>query len=232
MFFSQAISDAGIITFDPTESRHCLKVLRKRPGDTLEVTDGKGMIYQCRLLDENLSGCHLTIEKGEQGKDVRENTLHIAVSPLKNPSRFEWFLEKATETGIGEITPLICHRTEKQHFKPERFQNLLISAMKQSGRSLLPRLNQPVKFRDIITDTTEAGKYIAWCGTDPKPLLKDLIRKGESALILIGPEGDFTAEEVEQATGRGFFAVSLGDARLRTETAALAACFTFNLVNL
>jgi 16S rRNA (uracil1498-N3)-methyltransferase len=232
MFYCPEIANAQQIILNPVESKHCLKVLRKRTGDFIEVTDGKGMIYHCILIDENLSGCMLTIVKRDTGKDVKPYSLHIAVSPLKNPSRFEWFLEKATETGITEITPLICQRTEKQHIKPERFQNLLISAMKQSGRTLLPRLNQPVGFRELINNSAETGKYIAWCGKEPKPLLKEVLMQKKNTLILIGPEGDFTEDEVRSATQAGFSPVSLGEARLRTETAALAACFTFNLINL
>jgi 16S rRNA (uracil1498-N3)-methyltransferase len=206
--------------------------LRKRQGEMLEVTDGRETIFQCRLMDENLSGCSLTVERGEPGKDVRPFMLHIAVSPLKNPSRFEWFLEKSTEIGIAEITPLICQRTEKQHIKTERYHNLLISAMKQSGRSLLPRINPPVKFGELIAQPANAKKLIAWCGPEPKPLLKEVLEQKKSALILIGPEGDFTAGEVQAATHAGFSPVTFGDVRLRTETAALAACFTFNMINL
>ncbi len=232
-FYHPSIPDPdGIFRLDPGESRHCLRVLRKRKGDKVEVTDGKGNLYTCVLMDENPTGCCLSVENGIRGGDTRSCRLHMAVSLLKNPSRFEWFLEKATETGIDIITPLICSRTEKQHFKPERFQNLLISAMKQSGRTHLPGLNNPVPFNALIQKESPGTKCIAWCGTDSKPLLKDMLRPGESAIILIGPEGDFTPDEIDEALAARYLPVSLGGARLRSETAALAACFTFNLLNL
>jgi 16S rRNA (uracil1498-N3)-methyltransferase len=232
LFFHPDIPDQGLFTLDAAESKHLLRVLRKRAGDQISVTNGKGHIFSCALADENIPGCSLRILARSDGADAKDYGLHIAVSMLKNPARFEWFLEKATEIGVKTITPLICQRTEKQHFKPERFQNMLISAMKQSGRSRLPVLHPPVGLAALLkAHTPSIQAYIGWCGDTPKPLLKSLIRPAEDALILIGPEGDFTDQEVDLAIASGALAVSLGDSRLRTETAAIASCFTFNLIN-
>lgn len=232
LFFHPDIPDHGLFALDAAESKHLLRVLRKRVGDQIFVTNGKGYIFSCTLADEHLPGCSLRIIARNEGADAKEYGLHIAVSMLKNPARFEWFLEKATEIGVQTITPLICQRTEKQHFKPERFQNMLISAMKQSGRSRLPVLHAPTSLAALLREHTPSVQaYIGWCDDAPKPLLKSLIHPARNALILIGPEGDFTEQEVNLAIASGAQAVSLGDSRLRTETAAIAACFTFNLIN-
>lgn len=231
LFYHPSVPDQGFFTFDASESKHLLKVLRNRTGDEISVTSGKGVIFKCVLHDENLTGCSLEVVSSSPGFDRRSYSLHIAVSLIKNPSRFEWFLEKATEIGIEEITPVICKRTERQQFKAERYRNLLISAIKQSGRSVLPALHQPVSFNALVAGAKQVQKYIAWCDDDPKPLLKNLIQPGVDTLVLIGPEGDFSEEEVLAASEKGFQPVSLGDARLRTETAALSACFTFNMIN-
>jgi 16S rRNA (uracil1498-N3)-methyltransferase len=209
-----------------------LRALRKQPGDEVEVTDGRGTLFRCRILDEDLSGCTLQVEASVQGPDVQTHHLHMAVSPIKNPSRFEWFLEKATEIGVGTITPILCERTEKQHFKPERYQNLLIAAMKQSGRTVLPTLNPPVSLAKFAPLYQTPQRLIAWCGETEKQSLTSALNPGLDTLILIGPEGDFSPKEVELAIDAGCLPVSLGSARLRTETAAVVACVAYNLTNL
>lgn len=231
LFFHPEISETGTFTFDKTESKHCLKVLRKKTGDHLMVTDGKGFVYTCILLDENISGCTLSAESRRQGYGVRPISLHIAISPVKNPARFEWFLEKATEVGIEKITPVICTRTEKHQVKTDRYLNLMISAMKQSGRTLLPALSDPVLFDDLFISEMPSQRFVAWCGDSPRPFLPAIMEPGKDTMILIGPEGDFTPEEIATATNHGFEPVSLGSARLRTETAGIFACLAFSIKN-
>lgn len=231
LFYDPNIPSEGAFTLDLPETKHLLRVLRRKTGDTVMVTNGKGDLFTCILSNEMLSGCTLSIQQHQKGKEIKPFQLHLGVSMVKNPARFEWFLEKATEIGVAEITPLICHRTEKEQFKHERMHNLLISAMKQSGRTLLPVLNPPAPFSQMLHDRTGWSKYIAWCGDTPRPSLKSVLTPSQNTLILIGPEGDFTEQEVQEALHQNFKAVSLGEATLRTETAALAACFTFNLVN-
>jgi len=232
LFYTDTEPANGSLKLTPVDSKHCLRALRKQPGDVVEVTDGYGTLFRCRILDDALSGCTLQVEEALQGADVRTHHLHMAVSPLKNPSRFEWFLEKATEIGVGTITPILCERTEKQHFKPERFQNLLIAAMKQSGRTVLPVLNPPVPLTKLAALQETTQRLIAWCGDGEKQPLPAIIQPGLDTLILIGPEGDFSPKEVDLAMEAGCRPVSLGHARLRTETAAVVACVAFNLVNL
>ncbi len=232
LFYSDVIPENDRFFLSSEESRHCLKVLRKQAGDRISVTDGAGNMYICKLLDNNLSGCALNIEQVEQGHDHRSFSLHLAVSLIKNTSRFEWFLEKATEIGIEKITPLICERTEKQFFKKERYQKLLVSALKQSGRTMLPALNHPVTLPELISsENREEQRFIAWCEEKPAPLLTDALLPGKNTLILIGPEGDFTREELKSATENGFMPVSLGVGILRTETAGIYSCVAFNINN-
>lgn len=231
LFYSPEEPQNGTLTLTPIDSKHCLRVLRKRTGDQVEVTDGSGRLFRCLIANEDLGGCLLHVHEVMPGTDVRPYALHLAVSPLKNPARYEWFLEKATEIGVGIITPIICERTEKQHFKPERFRNLLISAMKQSGRTVLPLLNQPVSLSDLEALHDGTQKLMAWCGAGEKEQIFHAIQSASDTLILIGPEGDFSSREVDLALSAGCRPVSLGNARLRTETAAVMACVSFNLAN-
>ena len=231
LFFNPDIPTKGTFVLDKTESKHCLKVLRKSAGDQIIVTDGKGYLYTCLLLDEEISGCALEVVSKEQGYGIRPTSLHIAISPVKNPARFEWFLEKATEVGIEKITPVICTRTEKHQVKAERCHNLMISAMKQSERVLLPELAEPQLFDDLFRSALPSQRFVAWCGDSLKPFLPALMEPDADTIILIGPEGDFTPEEIAMATHHGFQPVSLGSARLRTETAGIFACLAFNIKN-
>ena len=232
LFFTDKEPFNGTLRLTSVDSKHCLRALRMQPGDQVDVTDGHGTLFRCRILDEDLSGCSLQVEATVQGSDVQTHHLHMAVSPIKNPSRFEWFLEKATEIGVGTITPILCERTEKQHFKPERYQNLLIAAMKQSGRTVLPQLNHPVPLAQFTPMYHIPRRLVAWCGEGEKLSLTDALKPGLDTLFLIGPEGDFSPKEVELAIGAGCLPVSLGSARLRTETAAVMACAAYNLANL
>jgi 16S rRNA (uracil1498-N3)-methyltransferase len=213
------------------EAHHCARVLRLREGDTLCVTDGRGTLAECELTTVWVKSCEARVVKTTSGYGKRDFCLHLAVAPTKNLSRFEWFLEKATEIGIDEITPLLCEHSERVTVKTDRLQKILVSAMKQSLKAYLPLLNEPVKFADFIRQPRAGGRFIAYCSGDDRKHLKEAYTRGKDAVVIIGPEGDFSEKEVEMALVAGYVPVSLGKSRLRTETAALAACHMINLMN-
>jgi len=219
-------------TLSKDESRHCIQVLRKKIGDIIYLVDGKGGFYKALLVNDNPKSCHLKIENVSYNHGKSSVHIHIAIAPTKMNERFEWFLEKATEIGINEITPLICEHSERKVLKLERMNKILVSAMKQSQRAYLPKLNPPLSFDAFISEKKQGTGFIAHCiDKEAKKQLKTVIKKGSDCLILIGPEGDFSHNEIDLAINQGFTAVSLGPSRLRTETAALASCFTINLIN-
>jgi 16S rRNA (uracil1498-N3)-methyltransferase len=230
LFYVPDIQQNEII-LNETESKHAVKVLRLSKGSQIKVVDGKGGFYTAEITEPNPKKCRLFILESQKEFGKRKFNLHIAIAPTKNNDRFEWFLEKAAEIGIDEITPLYCERSERKNIKPDRLGKILISAMKQSVKAYLPVLNQMTTFREFISENTLFKKFIAHCNEGQKPHLKYEIQKGESVLILIGPEGDFSPEEVESAKKNGFGEISLGNPRLRTETAAIVACFIVNLAN-
>lgn len=206
------------------EARHVVQVLRKREGDELYFTDGKGGMYKGKIAETGKKKCVLRITESKQNHGARRVRLHLAVAPTKNINRYEWFLEKATEMGIEEITPLLCAHSERTRVRLDRLEKILLSAMKQSLHAYLPKLNEPIKFAKFITHQSSAQKYIAHCEEDTdKNQLKDLLHDRENILLLIGPEGDFSKEEIEAAKAAGFVPTALGDTRLRTETAAIYA---------
>lgn len=214
------------------EARHAHKVLRLNEGDELRLVDGKGGIYKARISEIGKKEARFRIEEEKQGFGKRPFRLTVAVSPTKNDQRFEWFLEKATEMGIERIVPVICARTEKDRIKRERFERILIAAMKQSVKAYLPVLEDPMTLDELLKEEGDEERFVAHCYKKPqKELLQDVYRKGHDAKLLIGPEGDLTAEEVEHAVEQGYQPVSLGKATLRTETAAVAACHTIALLN-
>lgn len=225
------------IFLDEEESHHCIKVMRHHAGDVVEVTDGQGKKYTASVVIENRRECVLEIIEPVQSVPGNKIHLHLAIAPTRNIDRFEWLLEKITEIGIDEITPLICHRSERSQVKHERLNKLLIAAMKQSLRSWLPRLNEPVKFSQFISavpvdlNQSEFAGIICHCQHKGLPLLKTIYQAKKNTLILIGPEGDFTPQEIDAAVSKGFTAASLGTARLRTETAGLVAIHTVQLLN-
>lgn len=231
LFYAPDIS-GGEYTLAQEESKHLVRVLRMQAGDEVTLTDGKGYFYFCRIDEAGPKACRVKIIRKTRGNDRHARMIHMAVAPTKNISRYEWFLEKATEIGIGHITPLICEHSERKQVKTERLERVLVAAMKQSLKSTLPRLEQPVKFSDFINRPMEGEKYIAYIDPEVTEELSKVYTKGRPALILIGPEGDFSPEEVALAMQKGFRPVRLGLSRLRTETAAVVACHTVNLVNL
>ncbi|HRY99842.1 MAG TPA: RsmE family RNA methyltransferase [Bacteroidales bacterium] len=213
----------------PEEAQHALKVLRLKAGDTLQLLNGKGWVFGGRLDHPDLKRCRIVIEEAERGEDLPP-PLHIAIAPPKNIARLEWFLEKATEIGIGRITPMLCERSERARLNSDRLERILVAAMKQSKRSWIPVLDKQTPFRDVIQESSSTGRYLAWLGPDSPPLASAHC-PGTPALLLIGPEGDFSPEEMDQAALHGFASISLGRARLRTETAALYACAALNILN-
>jgi 16S rRNA (uracil1498-N3)-methyltransferase len=224
-FFYQEQIDPGqtIIPLDGDTSRHIIGVLRMKAGDAVHLADGKGNLLTAEIMEEYKKKCSVRVT-GAQFIPPRTRKVTIALSLLKNSHRFEWFLEKATEMGIAEIIPLISDRTERQHFRPERMKNILTSAMLQSQQAWMPALREPAAFGDMLRQLPQQQKFIAHCiETDKKSLAALADKSLDSQVILIGPEGDFTPQEIEQALQQGFIPVTLGDTRLRTETAGVVA---------
>ena len=213
------------------EAAHCLRVLRLGVGAELDVTDGKGNFYKTVISSIAGKHCYLEIvEKITPAKGWRGH-LHLAIAPTKNMDRIEWLIEKATEIGIDEITVLNCRFSERKVVKTDRIERIVVSGMKQSLKPLKPIVNEMVDFKKFIAATRDGARFIAHCYDGDRKLLKEQLLQGVDATILIGPEGDFSPEEVETAIAAGFMPVSLGNSRLRTETAGLVACHTFNLIN-
>ncbi len=228
IFFQEGISDHSPFTLSEETSKHIIQVLRMKKGEQLQLTNGKGKIISAEIISENKKATEIKVLSTS---NIAPRTSHItiAISLIKNNSRFEWFLEKATEIGVSEIIPILCDRTEKQHFRHDRMKNILISAMLQSQQTWLPILHQPIKLSQLVKNSTQQNKYIAHCIQDGKSMLSDQQHnQSTSQLILIGPEGDFTPQEIESAKQNNFIPVSLGNTRLRTETAGIVACVLLN----
>jgi len=212
------------------ESKHIVKVLRKTAGDLLYITNGKGYIFTVKITAANVKKCHVEIIKSKK-KHPKKHWLHLAVAPTKMNDRYEWFLEKATEIGVNEITPIICARSERKVVKIERMKKVLQSAMKQSLRAYLPKLNEPIALQDFLNESQEGLRFIAHCGKGEKKDLKRRVAPDKDITLLIGPEGDFSLKETRMAYENGYLPVSLGKSRLRTETAAIVGCTIVNLIN-
>ena len=230
-FYKEDLEESSIdVVLDEATSKHMAQVLRMENGEQLQLTNGKGILFTAQITDNNRKRCSTRIMQTTNHKPQTSN-ICIGISPVKNNTRFEWFLEKATEIGVTEIVPLICNRTEKTVFKFERMKSILVSAMLQSQQSWLPVLHEPVKFNEFVKLSTQQQKFIAHCMDDAKRNLADLNNESlSSKIILIGPEGDFTPEEIELALNNHFSAVTLGPTRLRTETAGIVAATLLCLV--
>ena len=226
LFFLENPNNEIVLSTD--ESKHVSKVLRKKTKDTLHFTDGKGNLFIGEITESKERKIRIKITNQEAKNKQHNYYLHVAIAPPKNIDRFEWFLEKATEIGIDEITPIICDRSERKVIKKERGDRILISAIKQSLKYHLPKLNEAIKFKDFIKQEFIGSKYIAHCHHDEKIELKKT-KKIKKILILIGPEGDFTIAEIKIALENQFNAISLGEGRLRTETAGIIAVHTINI---
>ncbi|WP_397362676.1 16S rRNA (uracil(1498)-N(3))-methyltransferase [Olleya sp. R77988] len=217
-------------SFPKEESRHIIKVLRKQIGDILHITNGKGYLFEAEISISDQKKCVASI-LNHTFKQPSTYKLHLAVAPTKMNDRYEWFIEKATEIGITSITPIICDHSERKIIKQERFEKILQSAMKQSLHYYYPVLNQPIAFKDYIKQDFSGQLFIAHCEeTDKKSLKSQLTTKNE-VTVLIGPEGDFSVKEIEMAIQNKFIPVTLGNTRLRTETAAIVACHSVAFVN-
>jgi 16S rRNA (uracil1498-N3)-methyltransferase len=230
IFYTPDIS-GKTYTLDETESKHGIRVLRLEKGDEITLVDGKGGLFVAEIEEPNPKRCTVNVIRKQLHFGQLNYRVHVAIAPTKNIERIEWFLEKATEIGIDRVTPLLCRYSERKEIKNERLEKIMVSAMKQSLKAYLPQLDELTKFNDFIHQPFEGQKFIAHCEEQQRELLKNAIKTGENYLILIGPEGDFSTEEIEMALIAGFLPVSLGVSRLRTETAGVVACHTFNLLN-
>jgi 16S rRNA (uracil1498-N3)-methyltransferase len=221
----------GEVQLTAEESVHCVRVLRMKAGDEVLFTDGKGWFYKGVLSRADPRGCVADLTTRRRGDDAEGFGIHIAIGPTKQADRTEWFLEKATEIGIDEVSFFASEHSERRHVQLERLNRVVLSAMKQSLKSRLPILNPMVKFDELLRKPYNGQKFIAWIDDSKRENLYNMIRQGEKVMVLIGPEGDFSKNEVARAQSSGFLPVSLGTARLRTETAALAACMGFHVKN-
>ena len=223
LFFNPNITEeTKQITFDKEESRHIVRVLRKKEGDLLHITNGTGFLFSVEITIANDKRCLTTVVKHEEKPNNRDYYLHVAIAPTKNNDRLEWFLEKATEIGIDEITPIICDNSERKIVKTERLSKIIQSAMKQSLQFTIPKLNDPIKFSEFIKQEFTEEIYIAHCEENiEKKFLQNTIHKNTKYTVLIGPEGDFSSKEIQSSLTSNFIPISLGKNRLRTETAGL-----------
>ncbi len=231
LFYNSSISEnEKLFVFDKEESKHIIKVLRKKESDILFVTNGLGYLFKTEIALASDSKCTVNILSFEKQEPSKYH-LHLAVAPTKMNERYEWFLEKATEIGIQEITPIICEHSERKIIKIDRFQKIIESAMKQSLHYYVPKLNEPITYKEFIKKEFLGQKFIAHCEETDKKSLKKELKTNENILILIGPEGDFSVKEIQMALDNKFIPVSLGMTRLRTETAAMVACHSVALLN-
>ena len=227
MFYTPDIETSPFLPEE--ESQHAVKVLRLQVGDRIELIDGKGGYYKAEVVLPHHKRCEVRILEKQTGFHKRPHHLHIAIAPTKNIERFEWFAEKATEIGIDEITPVICRFSERKIIKHDRLEKILISAIKQSLKAYLPKLNEQCTFDEFLKRADSGQRFIAHCYDEKdKKQLTSLYIPEQDVTILIGPEGDFSTEEVEKALKTGFIPISLGESRLRTETAGVVACCVVN----
>lgn len=231
-FFYSPDIDGHFHTLNKDDSIHLVRVLRIQKGDKVFVTNGKGLIFECIVTDPNPKSCQLKIINQRKGDDRRDFVLSIAIAPTKNINRFEWFLEKCTEIGVDRITPILTEHSERKIIKEDRLNRVITAAVKQSLKSFHPELDTLTNFEDFIKTPFSGQKFIAYVDANVKDELYTICKPGMDTLILIGPEGDFSQEEIETAKENGFIPVKLGPSRLRTETAGVVACHTVHLVNL
>ncbi len=231
LFYNSSINEnTESFFFDKEESKHIIKVLRKKDNDILFVTNGLGYLFKTEITLASDSKCTVKILSAVK-KEAPQFHLHLAVAPTKMNERFEWFLEKATEIGIHEITPILCDRSERKVINQERFEKIILTAMKQANVLFLPKLNKFKTFKDFMQVKNEGMQLIAHCEETSKKSLKSVLKPNQNVTLLIGPEGDFSEKEIQLATAQNFTAVSLGNTRLRTETAAIVACHSVVFVN-
>jgi len=231
VFYAPDITD-GLYILDERESRHSIRVMRMKKGDLVRLIDGKGNLFQGTIAVPDPHKCIIEIESVIKNFETRPYKLHMGISPLKNHERFEWFVEKSVEIGVDEISPVVCSNTEKTGIKIERTRGLIISAMKQSLKAKDTILNEVIQFSEFIRSDRAGCLMIAHCNNKMKRNgIADIYSRGEDALILIGPEGDFSEDEIRRASEKGFSPVHLGYNRLRSETAGIAACHSIYFMN-
>ncbi len=230
LFYNPTLTkDSTRLDFDREESKHISKVLRKNVGDRIMVTNGLGSLFTGNIVALS-NVCTIEITDVNTTKPLHYH-LHLAVAPTKMNDRYEWFLEKATEIGVSEITPIFCHNSERRKVNIERLEKIILSAMKQSNQFYLPKLNDAVEYSEFVSKKIDGDKFIAHCVENDKATLKNEILPNNTCTILIGPEGDFSEKEIELAIKNLYIPVSLGQTRLRTETAAVVACHTVALAH-
>lgn len=232
LFYKDDISLNQITALSQEEALHCTKVLRLKEGDKILLTNGKGSLFEGTISSCRKDECLVAINSEQTDYQKRDYYIHIAIAPTKNPSRMEWFIEKAVEMGVDEITPLICQHSERTRIKTQRWEKIAIAAMKQSLKCYLPKINEETTFDSIVSKAMEKELYIAYCAKDIQyTTLRKSYTKGQSVLILIGPEGDFSKEEITLATQNKFKPLTFGSERLRTETAAMYAVASIHFLN-
>jgi len=232
LFFNSDINEkSDSFSFSKTESKHIVKVLRKRTGDSLMITNGKGVLFYAKIQKSEIKNCTVKITSTHK-QPKSEYTLHLAVAPTKMNDRYEWFLEKSVEIGITSITPIICDHSERKVVKIDRFEKILQSSMKQSLNYYLPKLNPVMTFSDFINQKHDGELFIAHCiNSGKRKSLKETLTPKLNTTILIGPEGDFSTNEISMALKHQFTPITLGHSRLRTETAAIVACHSVCFIN-
>jgi 16S rRNA (uracil1498-N3)-methyltransferase len=232
LFYNKNITNTTKeVTFDKIESRHIVRVLRKKEGDFVFITNGLGSLFTAKILIANDKKCLVEITESQNKPNPKNFYLHIAIAPTKLNDRFEWFLEKATEIGIDEITPIICEHSERKIVKLERMEKIIHAAAKQSLKFYFPKINTPTSFKNFIKTSFNGKKLIAHCEKTTKENLKNIVQKKDCVLILIGPEGDFSQNEIQQSLAHNYIPVSLGKSRLRTETAGVVAVHSVAFIN-
>lgn len=231
LFFKESIKEKGIDFLDEEESKHCVKVLRLAKGDTFHLTNGRGVLAKVQISNANARKCEIQTVDYQFFAKEKNYIIHLAIAPTKNAERMEWLVEKCVEIGIDEISFVITKHTERSYFNMERIEKKAITALKQSLQTWLPQLNAPQNFESFLEKVVEKQKFIAYVDSENTQTLFRSAEPKQSYCILIGPEGDFSKEELSLALQRDFQKVSLGDNRLRTETAGLIACCTLNLLN-
>jgi 16S rRNA (uracil1498-N3)-methyltransferase len=232
IFYTPDIEDnVSLYVLNEEESAHAVKVLRLRENDAVCLVDGRGGWYDAVVEQPHPKRCEVRIVAARQEFGKRDSYLHIGIAPTKNMDRFEWFVEKATEMGIDAITPILCEHSERKKVAEDRLQRVAIAAMKQSGKAYLPKLHPLTNFAEWVKNCGNGKKMIAYCGGFEKQALHNAYRTGDNAIVSIGPEGDFSPDEVKKAVAAGFECITLGESRLRTETAGVVACCKINFIN-
>lgn len=229
LFYTPDIATSHCLSEE--ESGHCVRVLRYTRGDEILLTDGRGTTYKARITNPHPKHCEFEVISSQHQQPHHAFYLHIAIAPTKNIERLEWMVEKCTEIGVDEITPLLCRFSERKQLRTDRLEKIILSAAKQSLTPYLPKINDLTPFDTFVSQCRQQDKFIAHCYEQDKKVLKQEIRPGHDVCVLIGPEGDFSEQEIAQALQRGFIPVSLGNSRLRTETAGVVACHTAILMN-